>query len=225
MTPKLLQGLYVITDSNLLPNQALLHSVELAIQGGARIVQYRDKSRDANRRFQEVVDLLRLCRTYGVSLIVNDDVELTAITGADGVHLGKDDSSATRARQRLGNSAIIGISCYNDLHTARVAENEGVNYVAFGSFSPSPTKPHAVRASLSLLVQARSQISIPICAIGGITTENAQSLIAAGADMLAVITHVFGHDDPKGAAQSLARLFSQDQLSLSTRPAIHKEQQ
>jgi thiamine-phosphate pyrophosphorylase len=223
MTPKLLHGLYVITDPNLLPSQALHHSVEQAIQGGAGIVQYRDKSHDANRRLREVVDLLWLCKTYGASLIVNDDVELAAITGADGVHLGKDDANATRARQRLGNSAIIGISCYNNLHTARVAEKEGANYVAFGSFFPSPTKPHAVRARLSLLAQARSQIDIPICAIGGITPENAQSLIAAGADMLAVITHVFAHDDPKGAARSFARLFSQDQLSLSTRSALPKE--
>ncbi len=217
MTPELLQGLYVITDPNLSPSQTLHHRVERAIQGGARVVQYRNKSAHAthvNRRRREVVDLLSLCRTYGVPLIVNDDVDLAAITGADGVHLGKDDSSATLARQRLGDNAIIGISCYNALHTALIAEKEGANYVAFGSFFPSPTKPYAVRASLSLLTQARSQIGIPICAIGGITTKNAQSLIAAGADMLAVITHVFGHDDPKGAAQGFARLFSQDHLSL-----------
>ena len=223
MTAKLLRGLYVITDPNLSPSQALRHRVERALQGGARVVQYRDKSGHTNRRRREVVDLLLLCRSYGVPLIINDDVELAALTGADGVHLGKDDPSAMRARQRLGDNAIIGISCYNVLHTALVAVKEGADYVAFGSFFPSSTKPHAVRASLSLLVQARSQIGIPICAIGGITTQNAQSLIAAGADMLAVITHIFGHDDPKGAAQGFARLFSQDHLSLSTRPAIHKE--
>jgi len=223
MKPELLQGLYVITDPKLSPNQALHHRVKRALQGGAQLVQYRDKSGHPNRRRREVVDLLSLCRTYGVPLIVNDDVELAAVTGADGVHLGKNDSSAMLARQRLGDNAIIGISCYNSLHTALIAEKEGANYVAFGSFFPSPTKPQAVRASLSLLAQAHTQIGIPICAIGGITTQNAQSLIAAGADMLAVITHVFGHDDPKGAAQGFARLFSQDHLSLPTRSAIHKE--
>jgi thiamine-phosphate pyrophosphorylase len=141
-------------------------------------------------------------------LLVNDDVELAAAVEADGVHLGRDDPAIERARARLGKSALIGVSCYNQLARALDAETRGADYVAFGSFFPSPTKPGAVRASLDLLQEARARLRVPIVAIGGITPENGASLIAAGADLLAVIDGVFNRTDIRAAAARYTQLFT-----------------
>ncbi len=202
-----LHGLYAIT--NQLPGEVeKLHAqVEAAILGGARIIQYRDKSGDRARRVLEATTLLRLCRRHGVPLIVNDDLALAWQIGADGVHLGRDDSSLSQARRKLGPSAIIGISCYNSLPQAQAAESAGADYVAFGRFFPSATKPHAVRAEITLLQQARQALSIPVVAIGGITPENGLPLVQAGADMLAVIQGVFAQPDIHHACRQFAKLF------------------
>ncbi|MFA7095023.1 MAG: thiamine phosphate synthase [Gammaproteobacteria bacterium] len=201
-----LHGLYAITNEA--PDACELSDrVARALRGGARAIQYRDKSGDAARRLQEAEALRALCRAYNVPLIVNDDVELARAVGADGVHLGKDDASIAEARTALGAGAIIGVSCYNSLERALQADAAGADYVAFGSFFPSSTKPAAVRASLELLGTARAQIRLPIVAIGGITPENGAQLVAAGADMLAVIQGVFGAPDPEAAARRYAALF------------------
>lgn len=204
----LLRGLYAITDSALIPANHLVDAVEQAILGGARLVQYREKKADFEQRLQQAQALNTLCRDYGTALIINDDVELAARTGAAGVHLGQDDPALATARTRLGRSAIIGVSCYNRLDLALAAAHCGAGYVAFGSFYPSPTKPTAVRADLALLSQARQALSLPIAAIGGITPANGQALIKAGADLLAVISGVFAHPDIRSAAQAYARLFT-----------------
>ncbi|HEV7164618.1 MAG TPA: thiamine phosphate synthase [Gammaproteobacteria bacterium] len=203
-----LQGLYAITDGSLTPGTGLATAVEAAIRGGARLVQYRDKSTDASRRSREARALADLCRDHGASFIVNDDVELALETGADGVHLGHDDTDITAARVRLGPRALIGVSCYDSLERAVAAAHAGADYVAFGSFYASDSKPGAVRAPLALLTEARRHLSIPLCAIGGITPENGAALVAAGADMLAVIRGVFAAEDVTATAQSYARLFS-----------------
>ncbi|HSN18015.1 MAG TPA: thiamine phosphate synthase [Gammaproteobacteria bacterium] len=200
-----LRGLYAITDGSALP--ALLTSVEAAIRGGARLVQYRDKSAEQDRREREARGLLELCRSHGVPLIVNDDVELAAAIGAEGVHLGKDDGELAMARVRLGPRAILGISCYDSLQRAMQAAHDGADYVAFGSFFPSASKPAATRAPLSLLTEARTRISIPICAIGGITPATGGELVQAGAQILAVIQGLFGAADVNAAARDYARLF------------------
>lgn len=202
-----LRGLYAIADTGVLASAQLLPAVEQALYGGARLIQYRDKSMDGERRRRETQALAALCRQFSVPLLVNDDVKLAADVQADGVHLGRDDPAIEQARARLGKSALIGVSCYNQLARALDAEKRGADYVAFGSFFPSPTKPHAVRATLDLLKEARARLRVPIVAIGGITPENGASLITAGADLLAVIDGVFGQSDIRAAAKRYARLF------------------
>lgn len=202
-----LRGLYAITDGALTRGDGLPAAVEAAIRGGARLVQYRDKSTDAARRRREAAALAALCRGHGVPFIVNDDVELAFESGADGVHLGREDAAFAAARVRLGPRALIGVSCYDSLENALAAVHGGADYVAFGSFHPSVSKPGAVHAPLELLTQARRQLNVPVCAIGGITPENGAALVAAGADMLAVIRGLFAEQDVKAAAGRYAGLF------------------
>lgn len=200
-------GLYAIADSSYLTPQNFVTASEAALVGGARVLQYRDKHSSAAQRVTIARSLNDLCRGHGVPLIINDDVQLAASIGAAGVHLGRDDADVGAARALLGKDAIIGLSCYNQLERAQAAQAAGANYVAFGSFFASRTKPQAVRASLELLRAARAALTIPIVAIGGITPENGDSLIEAGADALAVIEGVFGQTDMRAAAERYARLF------------------
>jgi thiamine-phosphate pyrophosphorylase len=201
-------GLYVVADTALIPGEQLIEAVALAIQGGAMMVQYRDKSHDAIKRRWEAQDLVNLCRPLGVPLIINDDAHLAAQVRAHGVHLGKDDPHIAEARKLLGPNAIIGVSCYNELQRAIAAEQAGADYVAFGSFFPSPTKPHAVKAEVDLLREAKKSLKVPVVAIGGITADNGAPLVEAGADLLAVISDVFGQSDIRAAAERIARLFA-----------------
>jgi thiamine-phosphate pyrophosphorylase len=202
-----LRGLYAITDGAKLP--ALVAAVESAIRGGAQLVQYRDKSADRHRRLDEGNALLELCHGHGVLLIINDDVVLATEVGADGVHLGRDDGRIEDARVRLGPRAVIGVSCYDSLERAVQAAHDGADYVAFGSFFGSVNKPTAVRAPLTLLVEARRRLDIPLCAIGGITPQNGAELVAAGADMLAAISGVFATADVELSAKAYSELFKQ----------------
>jgi thiamine-phosphate pyrophosphorylase len=203
-----LSGLYALTDASLTSGGRMLGAVDAAIRGGAKLVQYRDKSLDRERRRHEAKTLLEFCHGHGVPLIINDDLELAAAVGADGVHLGRDDAQPAAARVALGPRAIIGVSCYDSLPRAVTAAQAGADYVAFGSFHPSTTKPGAARVPVELLTQARRALSVPLCAIGGITPANGAALLAAGADMLAVIQGLFGHNDVIGAARAYADLFS-----------------
>jgi thiamine-phosphate pyrophosphorylase len=208
MTEPSLRGLYVITDAELIPAQRLVIAVEQAILGGARLVQYRDKSKDDRKRLEQARALTGLCSNYHIPLLINDDVELAACVGAAGVHLGKDDPDLASARKRLGEQAIIGASCYNRLELAIATARQGASYVAFGSFFPSPTKPNAVRADIELLREARRTLTLPIVAIGGITPQNGKALVAAGADCLAVISGVFDQADIRSAARAYTNLFA-----------------
>ncbi len=203
-----MRGLYLLTR----PDGDLIGIVAAALQGGARMVQYRDKSDDAERRLDEARQLRALCDAAGAGFIVNDDISLAKRCGADGVHLGRDDGSITDARGALGTDAIIGVSCYGSLTRARAAAAAGADYLAFGSFFASPTKPDAVTASIDLLVAARAEFDLPLCAIGGITPENGERLVAAGADMLAVISGVFDAEDARVATWAYASLFRQSQI-------------
>ena len=204
------RGLYAITDSKLLSSEQLVEAVAFAIQGGAQMIQYRNKSGDAQQRQWEASDLNNMCRALGIPLIINDDVELAAQVMAAGVHLGKDDTDIADARTRLGPRAIIGVSCYNDIDCAVAAEKAGADYVAFGSFFASRVKPEAVKAELALLQVAKQQLTIPVVAIGGITADNGRQLLEAGAHMLAVITEVFGQADIRAAAEQLSNLFTNE---------------
>lgn len=202
-----IRGLYAIADTQYLSDTGLAAAVARAIDGGARVLQYRDKKGGDARRRRQATELLALGRRHGVPLIINDDVALALEVGADGVHLGREDARLSEARAQLGATALIGVSCYNEVARALAARTQGADYVAFGSFFPSRTKPGAVRAGLELLREARGKLRIPIVAIGGITPENGASLIAAGADSLAVIEGVFGQADIRAAAERYARLF------------------
>ena len=199
-----LRGLYALTPG-LDDTTLLLAKVAAALEGGVTAVQYRNKEATASLRATQAVALARLHAARGALYIVNDDPALAASVGADGVHLGEDDVSITSARELLGPDRIIGVSCYNDFERARAAVEAGADYVAFGSFFPSATKPAARRADLGLLQQARS-LGVPVVAIGGIDADNARTLIDAGADAVAVISSVFMHDDSadvKAAAEAI----------------------
>jgi len=198
-------GLYAVTPESL-SGDKLVERVAGALTGGARVVQYRDKSSDSEQRRRDAERLLELCQRHGAPLVINDDVALARQIGADGVHVGKDDADIEVARHELGDDAIIGVSCYNQIRLALDAQAAGASYIAFGSFFPSLTKPGAVRATTELVAEARASIHVPIVGIGGITAENAPALLAAGVDSLAVVNAVFGHDPEKGAA-AFATLF------------------
>jgi thiamine-phosphate pyrophosphorylase len=199
-------GVYAITPETA-DTGKLLAQVEAALSGGVAAVQYRDKSTDVARRHEQASELVALCHRFNVPLIVNDDLRLADLCDANGVHLGRDDNSLREARIILGKDKLIGASCYQSLDQARAAQAAGANYVAFGSFFPSPTKPAAARADADLLRQATQAIHIPIVAIGGITLANAPQLLDVGADSLAVLSALFDAPDIRAAAHHLNQLF------------------
>jgi len=199
------RGLYAITPDE--PDTSrLLERVETVLAAGATWLQYRNKAADAALREVQARELLPLCRRHAIPLIVNDDWRLAAAIGADGAHLGEDDGELAAAREALGDAAILGASCYDDLALARLAAAAGASYIAFGAFFPSPTKPDARRATLDLLRDSAS-LGLPRVAIGGITPDNARTLVDAGADLLAVISGVFDAADPRAAVHAYLDCF------------------
>ncbi len=203
---KHLRGLYAITDNKLIKANEFINKVEQAIIGGAKIIQYRDKSNQYQLRLEQAQALSQLCNKYQIPLIINDDVALAQKVGADGVHLGSNDADIYHARAQLGEQAIIGISCYNQLSLALNAEKAGANYVAFGRFFNSATKPNAIGCNVEILREARQRLNCPLVAIGGITPDNGETLIKAGADCLAVIHGLFKQADVTAAAQEYAKI-------------------
>lgn len=201
-----LRGLYVITDETLIPETQFNHVIEQALQGGAGIIQYRDKSDNLEKRKKQATALRMLCDQYDALLLINDDLELARLVNADGIHLGENDASISEARKLLGEDTIIGVSCYNQLELAIKAENEGANYIAFGAFFSSPTKPEARVAELDLIVEAKYRLTTPVCAIGGINLNNAKKVFDAGADMVAIISGLFTHQQVKSVSRQIADL-------------------
>ncbi len=206
---KSLKGLYIVTDRQLsldigVPTEKL---VAKAIEGGARIVQYRNKQSALTIRRHEAAILSVLCKELGATFLVNDDIDLALEVDADGVHLGQSDTPISNARKLVGDDKIIGITCHNDLELARQAEQQGADYVAFGRFYPSISKPTAPPASVDILKLASEELKIPICAIGGINHNNAAGLITHGADMLAVIYSVLAAKKVTQAANQISKLF------------------
>ena len=194
-----LRGLYAITDSQLMVGEMLLAKSEAALRGGCRLLQYRDKQAAPERQLQQARQLRALCDRYGACLVINDNVELALAVGADGLHIGQTDAPLlqvlARVREQAGERMRVGISCHGDLALAQQAEADGADYVAFGRFFPSRTKPAAPPADPVVLQQARTCLSLPLVAIGGITRDNAPRLIDLGADMVAVIHELFAPDD------------------------------
>lgn len=207
MKPTFPRGLYALTPHE--PETgALVRKVRLALAGGAVAVQYRNKHASAALRRQQAAALARTCAEAGVPLIVNDDVTLALEVGAAGVHLGREDGDLAAARQRLGPGRLLGASCYDRLELAAAAVAAGADHVAFGAVYPSPTKPDAVRAPLTLIAEAQRRLAVPVIAIGGITLENAGEVIRAGADALAVITALFDAGDIAARARAFRQLFT-----------------
>lgn len=201
-------GLYAITPDE--PDEArLLGLAKSALVGGARLLQYRDKTGDAGRRLRLALVLRGLCGQFGAAFIVNDDVQLALRVAADGVHLGGGDGDLAAARAALPAGSLLGASCYADFDRARAAAAAGADYVAFGAVHPSPTKPLAVPAPLSLFSRCRAELGVPCCAIGGIALANAAPIIAAGADMLAVISDLFAAPDVSARAHAYCQLFEE----------------
>ena len=211
MTPSRIKGLYAITPD--LEDTAKLHTlVEASLQGGASLIQYRNKTASNQLRKAQVMDLLSLCRSHQVPLIINDHFDLCMETDADGLHVGSDDYAAgelARLKVALGEQKILGVSCYNRLELAQQAAAQAADYVAFGSCFDSGTKPAAVRAPLELFSQARETLDIPAVAIGGITLANARQAMKAGAAAIAVINALFSANDITGTARQFSKIFNE----------------
>ncbi|MCF6205093.1 MAG: thiamine phosphate synthase [Methylococcaceae bacterium] len=198
-------GLYAITQTENKSCDTVLQEVSLALKSGVSVVQYRDKNPTDSVYLAK--ELLLRCKQYKVPLLINDSADLAEQIGADGVHLGKDDGNIVGIRKQLGYKAIIGISCYNNLPNAIKAQDDGADYVAFGRFFPSSSKPLASPAQIETLREAKNKIQIPIVAIGGILPSNGGSLLKAGADILAVIDGIFSHN-PEQSTKAYLNLFS-----------------
>ena len=202
-----LSGLYAITPEDA-DTARLIRKVAACLEGGASAVQYRNKQGPADLAHIQALQLHSLCQRFRVPLIINDSLELACSVNAEGIHLGRDDDAIADARQKLPNR-IIGVSCYNDFSLAQRAMEQGADYVAFGSFFPSSTKPEAVHAGIDLLASAR-QHGFNAVAIGGITAGNAGTLISSGAHAVAVISALFESDDEiriRASAEAFTRLF------------------
>lgn len=203
-----LRGLYAITPE-CADGRHLLAQVEAALAGGCRLLQYRDKLSEMPERVARASALRQLTRRFGARLLINDDLALAMLIGADGVHLGQEDGNLVAARAILGPTRLLGASCYADFACARQAVAAGADYVAFGAVYPSPTKPHAPLAAVDLFQQAKTALTASSCAIGGITLDNAAPLITAGADLLAVITDLFNAPDIAVRAAAYQHLFEE----------------
>jgi len=205
--PELRPGLYAITDNTLTPPDRLMVAVEAALEGGATLIQYRDKISTGTERLRQAAELNSLCSRAGVPLLINDDPELALRIGAAGVHLGQEDCGLAKARRLLGPDAIIGITCHQCMDLARHARAAGADYLAFGRFYTSATKPDAPTARTSVLTEART-LGLPVTAIGGISTQNAATVIRAGADLIAVVGGLFDAppEEIRRRAQAFTRL-------------------
>jgi thiamine-phosphate pyrophosphorylase len=205
--PRPIAGLYALTPDRS-DTDAMTECVTAVLDGGATTIQYRNKLAAPELRLQQALALHALCAGRGATFIINDDIDLARAVDADGVHLGRGDATVALARARLGATALVGASCYDSLERAEAAVTAGADYIAFGSFFPSNTKPDAVRAGFSLLSTAKARWKVPVVAIGGITPGNAGALIDAGADAVAVISALFEAADVAAAARSFVALFN-----------------
>ena len=197
MSPFPSSGLYAIADAGNGTRDLVAFS-RAVLTGGASALQYRAKTTPCISTAQRIRDM---CRRHNVPFIVNDDADLAAELSADGIHLGRTDDDCRHVRRRFGARMIIGVSCYNALSSAAAAVRDGADYVALGSFYPSRSKPDARRAPLERLEQTGRLINKPIVAIGGICLDNAPALLAAGAEVLAVISDLMDHTDPERQAR------------------------
>ncbi|MEK7845118.1 MAG: thiamine phosphate synthase [Pseudomonadota bacterium] len=204
-----ISGLYAITP-DLENTNDLLNKVQQALEGRVQLIQYRNKLANKILRRKQAKLLLQLCREYGIPLIINDHLDLAIEIDADGLHVGQDDISVTKARNQFGQDKIIGASCYNNLNLAVQAEKEGADYVAFGAFFSSLTKPNTISVTMDLVDQAKKKISLPIVAIGGIKLANARTVIQGGCAAVAVCNDLFNTENIKTTATQYSQLFAEN---------------
>ncbi|MEK7302786.1 MAG: thiamine phosphate synthase [Pseudomonadota bacterium] len=204
-----ISGLYAITP-DLENTNDLLNKVQQALEGRVQLIQYRNKLANEILRRKQAKLLLQLCREYGIPLIINDHLDLAIEIDADGLHVGQDDISVTKARNQFGQDKIIGASCYNNLNLAVQAEKEGADYVAFGAFFSSLTKPNTISVTMDLVDQAKKKISLPIVAIGGIKLANARTVIQGGCAAVAVCNDLFHTENIKTTATQYSQLFAEN---------------
>ena len=202
-----INGLYAITP-DLENTDDLLGRAQQVLEGGAQLIQYRNKLASDVLLREQARLLLQLCREYKVPLIINDHLDLVLEIDADGLHVGRDDASITKARNQLGWNKIVGASCYDNLDLALQAEKEGADYVAFGAFFPSLTKPAAVAVSMNLIEQAKKKLAVPMVGIGGIQLSNAKAVIESGCTAIAVCNDLFHAENIKEKAAQYAQLFA-----------------
>jgi len=201
-----MRGLYLVTP-DWDDTEKLLAASTQAIAGGARLLQYRHKTASDALRSEQASALLALCRRLNVPFIVNDHLDLCERIDADGIHVGGTDASVAEVRSKIGKEKIVGASCYGDLQLARDAATAGATYVAFGGFYPSRVKKYEVATAPSIITQALSELSLPICVIGGMTPDNARPLVELGAHSVAAISSVYSVEDHQAAAIAFASLF------------------
>jgi thiamine-phosphate pyrophosphorylase len=201
-----MRGLYVITDEVLTPKADMFSMVESSLKGGAKFVQLRDKNSSYDELLNISKELKPLVNRYGAKYIINDNLELAIESNADGLHIGRDDTELKEARVRL-DGKIIGVSCYGDIDRALKMESLGADYVAFGSFFVSPTKPKSGVVDMSIVAKARERLNIPICVIGGLKLESSRELISLGADMVAIISDIWNSEDIENRANNYSKLF------------------
>jgi len=205
-----LKGVYGITSDTDLPEAELLQKLDAVLASGISLLQFRSKSTAQEEKLRLAERVKQYCDKYSVPLLINDDCELCLQINAAGVHLGQSDTALVTARRLLGDQAIIGITCHDSIAKAKQAQQDGADYVAFGRFFASKTKPNAPPADLAVLSEAKKQLNIPIVAIGGINQENGDRALAAGANMLAVIDALFGPSQVEQCAintRAICKLF------------------
>jgi thiamine-phosphate pyrophosphorylase len=189
-----LKGVYVITDDTLTPDETLFSQVEDALKGGATIVQLRDKKNDEETIEKKAIALQELCHEYNAMFVLNDKVELAIKLQCDGLHIGKSDH-ARFDEIRKDFKGCIGVSCYGDVDHAKEFEQKGADYVAFGSFFTSPTKPNSNIVPLEVISEAKEKLTIPVCAIGGINKENVDQVVQKDPEMISLISDIWNSDD------------------------------
>ena len=201
-----MKGLYLVTP-DWDDTEALIKATEIALSAGVGLLQYRHKTATGELRLEQATALLKLCRQYNVPFIVNDHIDLCIALDADGIHVGGTDASVAVVRTLIGKDKILGASCYGDFALAEQAQIAGASYVAFGGFYPSRVKKYEVSTPASIVSKAKSELTLPVCVIGGMTPENAQPLVKEGTDMVAAISSVYSAEDIATAVRDFAALF------------------
>lgn len=208
---KSLQGLYAITDEALTPKSTLVSQVEQALEAGAKVIQLRDKS-STDEELEYVARALQtLCDEHKATFFINDRVQLAKKIGADGVHVGFTDQTVKETREEVGDQMLIGVSCYGDVDRAKQAVKDGANYVAFGAFFPSKTKPKADVVSKEVIFQAKAELDVPVCVIGGINRKNIHEILSFQPDMYALVSDIFESENIKPTVSELVTKISKSE--------------